>query len=98
MLNVFLAIAVDNVANAQVLTKDMEEENQLMEEQKKIRNVVYSPQLDRQNKGSKWARVRCVPKMLMFTKEQKKEANENPFKGVTYKTHALESRDLAMLR
>ena len=43
LLNVFLAIAVDNLANAQVLTHDEEQEMKEAEEQKKIRNILYSP-------------------------------------------------------
>ena len=43
LLNVFLAIAVDNLANAQVLTHDEEQEVKEAEEQKKIRNILYSP-------------------------------------------------------
>ena len=34
---------MDNLANAQVLTHDEEEEMKEAEEQKKIRNIMYSP-------------------------------------------------------
>lgn len=90
LLNVFLAIAVDNLANAQVLTKDEEEEMQLAEEQKKIRNVIYSPQAEL--KVSKWTKVRSVPKLLAFS-SRKNDDDHNPFKGITYK-----SRPAAVLR
>ncbi|XP_057298022.1 voltage-dependent L-type calcium channel subunit alpha-1S-like isoform X2 [Hydractinia symbiolongicarpus] len=82
LLNVFLAIAVDNLANAQVLTKDEEEELRRAEEQKRLLNIMFSPIVDNR-KQSKWTKVRSVPKMLMFTKQ--KDHEENPFKGITYK-------------
>ena len=83
LLNVFLAIAVDNLANAQILTKDEEEEQQKLEEQKKIRNVLLSPVTDAHK--SKWSKVRSVPKMLVFARQRDKNDEENPFKGMIYK-------------
>ena len=88
----FLAIAVDNLANAQVLTHDEEEELKEAEEQKKIRNILYSPTgtpngnalVNPQCAGrSKWTKVRAMPKMLLFARSQK-EKEENPFKGVIF--------------
>ena len=79
----FLAIAVDNLANAQILTKDEEEELQKAEEQKKMLNIMFTP-VPQSCKPIRWNKVRSVPKMLLFTK-QKKDENENPFKGITYK-------------
>ena len=40
LLNVFLAIAVDNLANAQELTKDEEEEQAAEEEVKKYDSII----------------------------------------------------------
>ena len=82
----FLAIAVDNLANAQVLTNDEEEEHQRLEEQKKMRTAILSPVTDSsQQKASKWTKVRSVPKMLVFTRQRDKDEEENPFKGMIYK-------------
>uniref|UniRef100_A0A7M5WIZ7 Voltage-dependent calcium channel alpha-1 subunit IQ domain-containing protein n=2 Tax=Clytia hemisphaerica TaxID=252671 RepID=A0A7M5WIZ7_9CNID len=83
LLNVFLAIAVDNLANAQVLTRDEELEQREAEEQKKIRNILYSPSTPNSSNRSKWDKVRAMPKMLMFARQREKE-DENPFKGVTF--------------
>ena len=89
MLNVFLAIAVDNLANAQVLTHDEQQELKEAEEQKKIRNILFSPNTPNAQARSKWTKVRAMPKMLIFARQKDKE--NNPFKGVTYqgRTHAI---------
>ena len=79
----FLAIAVDNLANAQVLTRDEELEQREAEEQKKIRNILYFPSTPNSSNRSKWDKVRAMPKMLMFARQREKE-DENPFKGVTF--------------
>ncbi|XP_068695384.1 voltage-dependent calcium channel type A subunit alpha-1-like isoform X1 [Montipora foliosa] len=42
LLNVFLAIAVDNLANAQILTEDEEKENEERERKKKLNQQKYS--------------------------------------------------------
>jgi len=83
-----LAIAVDNLANAQVLTRDEEQELKEAEDQKRIRNIIFSPNNQSTQNRSKWNKVRAMPKMLMFTRQKEEE---NPFKGVTYqgRTHAF---------
>ena len=79
LLNVFLAIAVDNLANAQVLTRDEENELKQAEEQRRLRSMLFSP---KPQESSKWNKVRAVHKMLTFTRQ--KDKDKNPFKGVTY--------------
>ena len=77
-----MAIAVDNLANAQVLTRDEENELKMLEEQKKIRMQLFSPKVQEIQNKSKWNKVRAMPKMLAFARQKDKESN--PFKGVTY--------------
>ena len=76
LLNVFLAIAVDNLANAEALTRDEEEEKKRQEESKLLRRKKML------NKDDKWSKVRCVPKILALGK--KSETKDNPFSGMTF--------------
>ena len=76
LLNVFLAIAVDNLANAQALTRDEEIEMRKREEAKQIRRKKLLLNED------KWSRVRAVPKILAIRK--KSDVNDNPFSGMTF--------------
>ena len=80
LLNVFLAIAVDNLANAQALTKDEEEEKRKEEELKRMRHLLFQPTVN--TTVSKWDKVRSVPKLLAFTRREKME--DNPFAGMQY--------------
>ena len=88
MLNVFLAIAVDNLANAQVLAKDAEEEKQREEEQKKVISAMYA-QPTEPSAVSKWGKVRSIPKIIAFTKKSKEVDESNPFKGYHYRKRPL---------
>lgn len=71
MLNVFLAIAVDNLANAQAVTQDEKEEQRQLEAMRKKR-------LEKKRDG--WAKARQIP-VLMAIKNinHNKNDNENPF-------------------
>ena len=75
-MNVFLAIAVDNLANAQALTRDEEIEARRQEEAKLLRRRKLV------SKEDKWSKVRAVPKILALRKRS--DLNENPFSGMTY--------------
>eukprot|EP00794_Sanderia_malayensis_P016877 gene16877-18582_t len=76
LLNVFLAIAVDNLANAQALTRDEEFELRRRAELKLARRRKALTGED------KWCKVRAVPKMLILRK--KSDTKDNPFSGLTY--------------
>ena len=69
LLNVFLAIAVDNLANVQALTKDEEEEERAREQSRRRRM---------QKKKNPWARARQIP-MIMAIKNLSNAKNDNPF-------------------
>ena len=76
LLNVFLAIAVDNLANAQALTRDEEIELRKREEAKQMRRKRLLLNED------KWSKVRAVPKILAI--RRKSDLNDNPFSGMTF--------------
>ncbi|XP_065072313.1 voltage-dependent L-type calcium channel subunit alpha-1D-like [Rhopilema esculentum] len=74
LLNVFLAIAVDNLANAQALTRDEELEMKKQEEAKQMRRKKMNE--------DKWSKVRAVPKILAI--RRRSDMNDNPFSGMTF--------------
>lgn len=67
---------MDNLANAQALTRDEEIELRKHEEAKQIRRKKMRLNED------KWSRVRAVPKILAIRK--KSDLNDNPFSGMTF--------------
>ncbi|XP_078367100.1 voltage-dependent L-type calcium channel subunit alpha-1D-like isoform X2 [Oculina patagonica] len=74
LLNVFLAIAVDNLANAQAVTQDEKEEQRQLEAMRRKR-------LEKRRDG--WAKARQIP-VLMAIKNinQHKNDNDNPFRNM----------------
>lgn len=52
LLNVFLAIAVDNLANAQILTEDEEKENEERKQKRELNKRKYS-----QNPNTGWRKA-----------------------------------------
>ena len=70
----FLAIAVDNLANAQALTRDEELEMKKQEEVKQMRRKKMNE--------DKWSKVRAVPKILAI--RRRSDMNDNPFSGMTF--------------
>ncbi|KAK3748061.1 hypothetical protein QZH41_004204 [Actinostola sp. cb2023] len=69
LLNVFLAIAVDNLANAQALTR-LEEQDERQREQNKRRRQ------DKRRNG--WAKAKQLPMIMAITKINQHSSN-NPF-------------------
>lgn len=67
---------MDNLANAQALTRDEEVELRKREEAKQMRRKKMRLNED------KWSRVRAVPKILAIRK--KSDLNDNPFSGMTF--------------
>ncbi|XP_065654096.1 voltage-dependent L-type calcium channel subunit alpha-1D isoform X2 [Hydra vulgaris] len=88
LLNVFLAIAVDNLANAQVLAKDAEEQKRRELERKKAISAMYA-QPTEPPAISKWGKVRSIPKIIAFTKKSKEVDEANPFKGYHYRKRPI---------
>ena len=72
----FLAIAVDNLATAQELTRDEESEMRKRDQVKIVRRRKLLMKED------KWRKVRAVPKILTLRK--KTDNKDNPFSGITY--------------
>lgn len=60
MLNVFLAIAVDNLANAQILTEDEEKENEERKQKREITKQKYS-----QKPSTGWRKASAKLPVLM---------------------------------
>ncbi|XP_074617783.1 voltage-dependent L-type calcium channel subunit alpha-1D-like isoform X1 [Acropora palmata] len=75
LLNVFLAIAVDNLANAQAVTQDEKEEQRIIEAMRRKR-------LER-NKTHGWAKVRQIPVIMAIKNiNQHKNDRDNPFRNM----------------
>lgn len=75
LLNVFLAIAVDNLANAQAVTQDEKEEQRIIEAMRRKR-------LER-NKTHGWAKVRQIPVIMAIKNiNQHKNDHDNPFRNM----------------
>ena len=75
LLNVFLAIAVDNLANAQAVTQDEKEEQRIIEAMRRKR-------LER-NKTHGWAKVRQIPVIMAIKNiHQHKNDRDNPFRNM----------------
>ena len=72
LLNVFLAIAVDNIANAQAVTQDEEEEERLRQASRKRRLL----KMEKRRNG--WAKARQIP-VIMALKNINQNKNDNPF-------------------
>ncbi|XP_048580456.1 voltage-dependent N-type calcium channel subunit alpha-1B isoform X2 [Nematostella vectensis] len=72
LLNVFLAIAVDNLANAQALTRDEEQEVRMREQIKKRRN---------EKRRNGWAKAKQLP-MIMAIAKLNHNSKNNPFPEV----------------
>lgn len=67
---------MDNLANAQALTRDEEIELRKREEAKQMRRKRLLLNED------KWSKVRAVPKILAI--RRKSDLNDNPFSGMTF--------------
>ncbi|XP_073235068.1 voltage-dependent L-type calcium channel subunit alpha-1D-like [Porites lutea] len=75
LLNVFLAIAVDNLANAQAVTQDEKEEQRMIEAIKRKRME------KRTSPG--WAKVRQIPVIMAIKNiNQNKTDHDNPFRNM----------------
>ena len=71
----FLAIAVDNLANAQAVTQDEKEEQRIIEAMRRKR-------LER-NKTHGWAKVRQIPVIMAIKNiNQHKNDRDNPFRNM----------------
>ncbi|KAK3737051.1 hypothetical protein QZH41_016673, partial [Actinostola sp. cb2023] len=71
LLNVFLAIAVDNLANAQILTEDEENEEKERVRKRAEMREMYSvkaetPQPIANKRPSHWRKAKSIPKLLVF--------------------------------
>ncbi|XP_048587004.1 voltage-dependent calcium channel type A subunit alpha-1-like isoform X2 [Nematostella vectensis] len=67
LLNVFLAIAVDNLANAQILTQDEEQEEELKERKKSEHHEKFlppPPPAETDLRQSKWRKAKPIPVVL----------------------------------
>lgn len=74
LLNVFLAIAVDNLANAQAVTQDEKEEQLQLEAMRKKR-------MEKRRDG--WAKARTIPVLIGLGKiSHNKNDNDNPFRNM----------------
>lgn len=74
LLNVFLAIAVDNLANAQAVTQDEKEEQLQLEAMRKKR-------MEKRRDG--WAKGRTIPVLIGLGKiSHNKNDNDNPFRNM----------------
>lgn len=75
LLNVFLAIAVDNLANAQAVTQDEKEEQRIIEAMRRKRME------KRTSPG--WAKVRQIPVIMAIKNiNHNKNDHENPFRNM----------------
>lgn len=75
LLNVFLAIAVDNLANAQAVTQDEKEEQRIIEAMRRKRME------KRTSPG--WAKVRQIPVIVAIKNiNHNKNVHENPFRNM----------------
>lgn len=75
LLNVFLAIAVDNLANAQAVTQDEKEEQRMIEAIKRKRIEKRS--------SPGWAKVRQIPVIMAIKNiNQNKTDHDNPFRNM----------------
>ena len=73
---------MDNLANAQALTRDEDVEMRKREEAKQMRRRKLLSHED------KWSRVRAVPKILAI--RRKSDVNDNPFSGMTFQRRISE--------
>ena len=69
LLNVFLAIAVDNLTNAEILTSDEDEQQELLERQRSARRGLSAP-------GNHWSKA----KAMSFVRNLQKQVEENEVK------------------
>jgi len=75
LLNVFLAIAVDNLANAQAVTQDEKEEQRIIEAMRRKRME------KRTSPG--WAKVRQIPVIMAIKNiNHNKNDHDNPFRNM----------------
>ena len=76
MLNVFLAIAVDNLTNAEILSQDEEDEQKLLTRQRTARTGFTGP-------GTHWTKLKALSFVRTLQKQvEEEESRANMEKSV----------------